>query len=340
MLEAMSSRIGVIIPCYNVKNHILSVIAGIGSETEKIFVVDDACPQQTGAYVREHCKDPRVEVLSLPENHGVGGATLYGFLEALNADLDIIVKLDGDGQMNPALIPDLVRPIEEQRADYCKGNRFYTMESLAGMPLLRLLGNSVLSFVNKAVSGYWNLMDPNNGFVAIHSSVLHLLPLNKLDERYFFESDMLFRLNTIRAVVCELPIDSRYEEEESNLRVEKIALEFPFKYLTRLSKRIIYNYFIRDFNVCSIELIFGLAFCLWGFGFGLFSWYEGSIEGTFASGGTVMLAALPIILGFQLLLAAVSYDVNNIPKEPLQNCLPKKKHPEKESSNSPRVANF
>jgi hypothetical protein len=185
------------------------------------------------------------------------------------------------------------------------------------MPAVRVFGNSVVSFVSKASSGYWNLMDPANGFTAIHADVLRLLPLDKLDRRFFFECDMLFRLNLARAVVREVPMDSVYGDEKSNLRIGHVALRFPLKYLTRFLKRIFLNYFLRDFNVASLQLVIGTILMAFGGVFGGMRWARSIEQGVPATTGTVMLAALPVILGFQMLLGAVSLDVMSVPETPV-----------------------
>lgn len=312
-------KIAVVIPCYQVRNHIAGVLSRIGPEVTAIFVVDDACPEQSGQWVAQSVADPRITVIFHEKNQGVGGAMITGYRAALAADADVVVKIDGDGQMDPALIGAMTAPILNGSADYTKGNRFFALEALESMPKMRVFGNSVVSFVSKVASGYWNLMDPANGYTAIGKNTLAALPLDKLDRGYFFESDMLFRLNTLRAVVREVPMTAKYGNERSNLRLSRVSLEFPGKYLNRFIKRIFYNYFLRDFNVCSIELVFGVLLMGWGVLFGGYHWVSGSLAGQFASAGTVMLAAMPFILGFQLLLSAVEYDVRNIPSRPLSH---------------------
>ena len=155
--------------------------------------------------------------------------------------------------MDPTLIKFLVKPLIRREADYVKGNRFYNLEDLKTMPFLRLYGNSLLSFINKMVTGYWNLMDPTNGFIAIDKYSLALLPLDKIDNGFFFESDILFRLGLIRAVVMDYPIKSIYKDEKSNLRIHLIFISFPFKYLNRFFKRLFYSYVLREFNVGSLQ---------------------------------------------------------------------------------------
>lgn len=309
------TSIAVVIPSYRVKGHILDVIATIGPECDAVYVVDDACPEGTGAWVAAHCRDPRVRVLRHDTNQGVGGAMITGLRSALAEGARVVVKLDGDGQMDPALIPRLVRPILENEADYTKGNRFFDPDGLKAMPSLRLFGNSVLSFASKLSSGYWNIFDPTNGFTAIHREVALAVPLDKLSRRWFFESDMLFRLGTLRAVVIDVPMPARYQDERSSLVILRIVGEFAFKHLRNLSKRIFYNYYLRNFNIASIEIVLGVLFLALGLWVGVTRWIESARVGVPATAGTVMLAALPILIGVQLILAFLSYDLQNVPRE-------------------------
>ena len=310
-------KIAVAIPCYKVTQHVMGVIAAIGPDVCRIYAVDDACPDASGKFIEEHNTDPRVSVLYNPENRGVGGAIVTAYKAAIAEDMDIVVKIDGDGQMNPALLPQFVRPLLRKRADYSKGSRFYRPESVQGMPPMRLFGNAVLSFLTKVSCGYWNIMDPTNGYTAVRTKVLKELPLDKRESRYFFETDMLFRLYTIRAVVKDVPMDSVYADEESNLKIGKVLPEFLRKHLSRLGRRYAYNYLIRDFNVGTIYSLVGAALVLGGTLFGLLHWFMSNQKNLPASSGTVMLAALPIIIGIQCLIAFMHFDVDNVPNEPL-----------------------
>lgn len=309
----------VIIPAYKVQDHILSVINEVPSEIDAIYVVDDACPNQSGDVVSQSSTDPRVTVISHQTNKGVGGAMKTGYLQALKDKIDICVKIDGDGQMDPVLIHRFLSPILKGQADYTKGNRFHRIESLDSMPFIRKLGNACLSLVNKFTSGYWNIMDPTNGYTAVHRSALSALPLEKISDRYFFESDMLFRLGTVRAVVKDIPMDAVYGEEESGLKVGQTITEFIPLYFKAFWKRLFYTYFLRDFNAASLETVLGALLFIFGFGFGAYSWSASSANLEFASTGTVMLSVVPLIMGFQLLLSALHFDIENVPKEPLQS---------------------
>lgn len=310
-------RIAVAIPCYKVTRHVLEVIQAIGPEVEAIYAVDDACPDGSGRFIEEHNRDPRVRVLYNPENRGVGGAIVTAYQAAMADGMDIVVKIDGDGQMNPALLPSFVRPLLQGRADYTKGNRFFRPESVQGMPPVRLFGNAMLSFLTKLSCGYWNVMDPTNGYTAVRTSVLAELPLDKLEQRYFFETDMLFRLNTVRAVVKDIPMDSLYADEESNLKVGRVLPEFLKKHISRLWRRYVYNYLVRDFNVGTLYSLSGVLLLLAGTAFGTWHWVSGNFNSHPATSGTVMLAALPVLIGIQSLIAFLHYDVSNVPTEPL-----------------------
>lgn len=318
----MTKTVAVVIPSYRVTAHILQVIAEIGPEVQHIYVVDDACPDDSGLLVESQCTDPRVKVLRHAVNQGVGGAVLTGYAAALDDNVDIIVKVDGDGQMKPALIPYFVAPIAQGQADYAKGNRFYNLTHIRKMPAIRLIGNAALSFLAKLSTGYWSLFDPTNGYTAIHAKVARRLDFKQLSQRYFFETDVLFRLNTVRAVVVDVPMDAHYGDEKSNLRISKILGEFLFKHLRNFGKRIFYNYFLRDMTVASLELIFGVLLLTFGVVFGSYHWVNGWIEHTTAPTGTVMLAALPTLVGLQLLLAFVGYDVASQPRRPIHPDLP------------------
>jgi dolichol-phosphate mannosyltransferase len=309
-------NIAVVIPCYKVKTHLLQLISEVGPEVKSIFLVDDSCPENSGKYVSSNCSDSRVIVLYHAANQGVGGAVMTGYQAAIDSGAQIIVKLDGDGQMDPRLIQNFVTPILLGQADYTKGNRFFDLEEIRQMPLLRLFGNTALSFMTKFSSGYWDLFDPTNGYTAIHSEVARHLPFKKISKRYFFESDMLFRLNTLRAVVVDIPMDAKYGDERSNLKISKIASEFFLKHLRNFLKRIFYNYYLRDMSLASIELPLGLGLFLFGCIFGGYEWMHSTYTGLPSSAGTVMLSALPVIIGLQLILAFLGHDIASIPSRP------------------------
>jgi glycosyltransferase involved in cell wall biosynthesis len=299
----------------------MDVIGRIGPEVSLIIVVDDACPEGTGAHVSASAQDPRIVVVRNEANVGVGGAVLHGYRVALQRGADIVVKIDSDGQMDPALLPRIVHPILERLADYTKGNRFFNIEDVRSMPAIRLFGNAVLSFLTKLSSGYWTIFDPTNGYTAIHRSALELLPLDKIDNRFFFESDMLFRLYIAGAVVVDVPMRAVYGDEQSQLRVRNVVLPFALKNLSNTVKRIFYRYFLRDLNIGSLELVAGVILLMFGMIFGASAWISSAAAGVVASAGTVMLAGLPILVGIQFILGFFAFDVSAVPRVPLQALL-------------------
>jgi glycosyltransferase involved in cell wall biosynthesis len=314
---ASSATIGVVVPCYKVTDHILHVLANIGPEVSRIYVVDDHCPDGSGTLVESSSEDERIRVIYHDENQGVGAATISGYKQALDDGVDVVVKIDGDGQMDPALIPTLVAPVVGHYADYAKGNRFFDIESVRPIPFWRRVGNAALSFLSKLSSGYWQVFDPTNGYTAIDARVAAALPFDKIRKRFFFESDMLFRLGTIRAVVTDIPMPAIYGDETSNLSVGRAVPAFFLRHTQNLAKRLIYDYFIRDFSIASVELLTGFVFLTFGTVFGASRWIQSISEGVAATAGTVMIAALPIFLGTQLLLSFLNYDMQRIGTVPL-----------------------
>ncbi len=309
-----NTRIAVVIPCYKVTKQITEVLNAIPKCVTKIYCVDDACPDNSKSVIQT-VQDKRICLLTHEINKGVGGAMITGYKAALKDNCDVIVKIDGDGQMDPALIPVFIAPILNEECDYTKGNRFFRIEDIKNMPNIRIFGNLALSFLTKISTGYWNVFDPTNGYTAIHAAALKEIPLDKLAERYFFESDILFRLNTIQAAIKDIPMRAHYADEESNLKISKIMLPFLGKHLQNFSKRVIYNYFLRDFNPASIQLLLGVPLFFFGVIFGILQWSHSVATETVSTAGTVMLSALPIIIGMQFMLSFLQYDIGVVPKD-------------------------
>ena len=311
-------KVAVVIPCYKVTDHVVDVISAIGPEVSHIFAVDDCCPEQSGDFIEKNVTDARVSVLRHEQNKGVGGAVITGYRAALERDIDVVVKVDGDGQMDPVLIPRFLAPILSGEADYAKGNRFFSATAVRDMPGVRLFGNAVLSFMTKISSGYWSVFDPTNGYTAIHRNTLASLDLRALSERYFFETDMLIRLGEVRAVVTDVPMLAVYGDEVSGLKIKRILAEFLGKHLKATIRRIVYQYFLRDFSLASLNLMAGFSLFIFGCLFGAVEWVISAQSGVPATTGTVMLAVLPIITGLQMLLFFFSSDIASEPTKPLQ----------------------
>jgi glycosyltransferase involved in cell wall biosynthesis len=308
-------KVGVVIPVYKIpKDTLIQVIRTIPEGAAHIIVVDDDCPRGSAA-VAEGLGQARVTVLRNERNLGVGGAVIAGYRKALALGCEIVVKMDGDGQMDPAHFDRLIEPLLNHEADYAKGNRFRDFKALARAPRMRLFGNSILSFLVKIASGYWNIIDPTNGYTAIHRDALARLELDKLSQRYFFESDMLISLGLAELVVRDVDMPARYGSEESSMSLWRVALDFPALLLRGLGKRILFKYFIFDFNMASVYLLIGLPMFSGSMIFGLIEWWDSVATSTPKSAGTIMLAALPIIVSFQMLLQAVQIDIDSVPRK-------------------------
>ena len=307
--------ITVVIPCYNVSRHIAEVIKNLPVDVTWIIAVNDSSKDNTGNILNEIQKEnKKLIVINHEKNQGVGGAMLTGFKKSLELDSDITIKMDGDDQMDSSYIPELIRPIIDKKADYTKGNRFRDFKSLKKMPVIRRIGNMGLSFLIKASSGYWNIFDPNNGFVAISKEMLRTINTNKIHKRYFFESSMLIELYNADAVIQEIPMKARYGDEKSSLSVTRALFGFPPKLFKAFIRRIILKYFLFDFNIASVYMLFGIPFFIIGVIYGVVNFVKYANSHLPAPTGTVVIPTLLIILGFQLLLSAVSYDITNYPR--------------------------
>ena len=311
------NKIIVVIPTYKASDKILLTLNGIPDFIDNIFVIDDNCPENSGQLVERHSKDERVSVIYNSINLGVGGATKKGMIKAVNSGCDVIVKMDADNQMNPDLMHLLVLPILNKQYDYTKGNRYFFPDHFAKIPKTRLFGNLALSFFSKLSSGFWNVFDPNNGYVAISSKLIPYLNIEKINDRYFFESDMLFRLGLLSARILDVPMLPIYGDEKSTLNPLKMILPFTINHIKNFFKRIAYKYFIRDFSLGSIYLIAAISLISFATVFGLFQFANSIIENDPRSPGTVALFVTSIILGFQFLIAFLTYDItscqNNVP---------------------------
>lgn len=303
-----ATRVAVVIPCYRVERKVAAVIATVPSFVSLIVAVDDGCPNGSGQVIRE-LNDARVVVISHTRNQGVGGAVMTGYRECLRRGADIVVKMDGDGQMDPARLPALIAPLLRGEADYTKGNRWTHCARLANMPWARRLGSLGLSFLAKLASGHWNVFDPCNGYTAIRAAVLRQLDHECVARDYFFEISMLVELGILSANVRDVPTASIYGDETSSLRIGRVLRTFPPRLVRSLARRIWARHFVGEFGPIGLFLTSGLLLVAWAILFGGCSWLSSWRSGVPATSGTVMLAAMPFLAGFELLLQALVMDI-------------------------------
>lgn len=310
-----SNHIAVVIPAFRVGQYIAGVIRKVPSFVQTIIAVDDHSSDDTRQVLDQLARtDQRLVVIHHGRNEGVGGATKSGYHEALRRGADVVVKMDGDGQMNPDYIERLVAPISSGQAEYTKGNRFQGWSYLQTMPLMRKIGNLGLSFLIKLASGYWNVFDPTNGFTAISAKTLQELDSERLEQGYLFESSMLVELYMLNVRIKQVPMPAVYNGAPSSLSIWKSLFEFPRYLLPALVRRFVRRYVWEDFTAVSVFVILGLLSLAFGTIFGVYHWIKSIQMAQPATAGTVMLSALPIILGFQLLLQAIVLDIANVPR--------------------------
>lgn len=307
-----------VIPAYNEAKHIGDVLRSLPSFLRSIIVVNDCSRDETAAVVQQvAAEDPRVILVNHETNQGVGGAMVSGFRKALELEAQLVVKLDGDGQMDPTYLRELLQPLLMGEADFAKGNRFHDFRALARMPLLRRAGNMGLSFLTKAAVGYWNCFDPCNGYVAIRGEILAALPLESLHRSYFFETSLLAQLYLLGAVIRDVPMPAIYGNEVSHLSITRVLCEFPPKLLHCLVRRLVLKNFIYDFSMETVFLLAGLPLLCLGVLYGGWNWWHYMLINLPAPTGTVVIPAMLIILGFQLVLSALGEDLRAVPRHPL-----------------------
>jgi len=307
------NSVHVILPAYNEEGFIAECICSLPEYVDRIVVVDDCSVDRTREAVAA-LSDPRLLILQTHLNSGVGGAMKLGYQTALENGAQILVKMDADGQMPPEHLSKLLDGIVEKDYDYAKGNRFLHSKEIRAMPASRIFGNIILTFLTKAASGYWHIFDPQNGYTAIRASALRAIPFERIDNRFFFENDILVHLNIENHRVIDIAMPARYGEEISDLKISKILLTFPPLLLRRFAYRVIQKYVLRNFSPIALFLLLGLPLFFWGLLDGAYLWAHSMATGAPAATGSIMLALVPIVLGFQLILQAIVLDIQETPK--------------------------
>ena len=306
-------KIVAVVPCHRSSSKAPLVVKELLNYVDFVICVDDQCPERTGLKIKKYIQSDNLKVILHKKNRGVGGATKTGIKFAQSLNAEIIIKIDSDGQMNPSYIPRLIHPIINKTADFTKGNRFRNIDVFFKMPKIRLIGNIFLSFITKLSTGYWELFDPTNGFIAINSNILEQIDLDKIDNRYFFETDLLFRCGLSDVVINEIPIPVIYNNEKSGLNPFIELFRYFFRHITIFLKRIIYQYFLIDFNPGSLSFILGFFTGLYTFFSGLKSltYYKGlNMESPL---GVKILFLTSSIITVQLIISFMYYDATQRP---------------------------
>jgi len=309
------SSVAVVVPAYNEEELIGPTLADIPDYIDSIIVTDDASTDDTAARVEAMAqRDARIVLIRHERNQGKGSAVVDGYRKAIHQGHDIVVTMDGDNQMPSDHLSSLLDPLVEGGYDAAKGNRFLAASgTLDKMPKYRLLGNILLTLATKIASGYWSIFDSQNGFWAVTAASLAKLDDFHIARRYDLENSLLIHLNILGARVADVPIPARYGNEISGIRLWRVTPRILLTLFTGFWRRVLLRYVLYNFHPIALFLFSGLALTLWGVGFGI--WVTiGSLGPEAATTGTVMLAVLPFLMGFQLLLAAFVLDILSEPK--------------------------
>ncbi len=302
------NSIGVVIPCFMGGEITVKLIEKIINYADKVVLIDDKCPLNTGKKIIDKNFGDKVKVIFNAKNIGVGGSTKKGFDYLLKENCEIILKMDADYQMLPEDIPRMCEPIIQEECEATKGNRFTNIEKLFEMPKIRLIGNTFLSYMSKFSTGYWEIFDPNNGFIAFKAETLKKIDLKKTDNRFFFETDILFRCSLKNIAIKNVSIDANYDNNYSSLNPIKEIFPFFIKNIKLLIKRIIYQYYLLDFNVGSIDLLLSILFGFSSFIFGIFLFIRSNITNELTTAGTASIFTILSILSVQFFLSFIYYD--------------------------------
>ena len=229
------SKLGIVVLAYSEEKFIESVINTIPEFADRIYVIDDGSPDKTVEIVKT-LNHPRVNLMWHENNRGPGAALSTGYQAALKDNMDVVVKVDGDGQMPLDQIEDLIIPIIKGTVDYTKGDRLSNSEYRQSIPRFRLLGNILLTWLTRIASGYWHLNDSQNGFTAISKKALETINCN-LYPYYGYLNDLLVQLNACQFKILDVPMPARYGKEKSKIKYSK--------YITKVSPLLLRSFLWR-----------------------------------------------------------------------------------------------
>lgn len=244
------ARVGVLIPAYNEATQIDGVLRGLPAFVDDVVVVDDASTDDTVRVVREaQGRDPRIVVIELEQNRGVGGALAEAYKWARDNGLDVAVSIDGDGQMDADEMIDLIEPIVAGDADYTKGNRLLDADQWEKIPRIRFFGNAVLSLLTKPTSGYWAVADSQSGYTAAGVWALQHIDWDAVYPRYGRPNDVLTLANLAECRVADVPVKAIYGVgERSSMKIAKVTFAIAFLLFRRFWYRLFNKYVLRDFH--------------------------------------------------------------------------------------------
>ncbi len=305
-------RVAAILPCYNEEKLITKTITTLPDFVDHIIAVDDLSTDKTWKTIQGLAKkNKRVIPIHHTVNQGIGGAYVSGFEKALGNGADLIFTMAGDAQCNPKYMSNMADTLIDENLDYVKANRFVHLEALRQMPTFRRVGNTIITILTKFSSGYYSIFDSQNGYGVFKKKTLENLPVEHIGRRYDYENTLLISLAIMGAKIKDEAVPAIYGDEESTIPVFKTTMRALKVVWLGFWRRIYNKYVIVNFHPIALFIFCGLFLTGIGTLFGLYLLVAKIGYSITPSSGTVMLAVLPIILGFQLLLSAITMDMNN-----------------------------
>jgi glycosyltransferase involved in cell wall biosynthesis len=303
-------RVAVVVPAHDEEELIGGTLAGIPEFVDRVYVVDDHSRDETVTRAQE-AGDARVEVISHPQNEGVGAAIVTGYRRAVTEGIDVTCVMAADGQMDPADLEGIVTPVARGEVDYAKANRLFTGQAWQLMPRHRYLGNAVLSMLTKIASGYWHVADSQSGYTAISRETLERLDLDRIYPRYGFPNDMLVHLNVWNARVRDVPSRPIYGVgERSGIKLRRVIPSIAWLLLKGFLWRLREKYVIRDFHPLVFFYALGILLTLAGLVLGAVETFL-RLRGNELTTPTMILVALLLISGSQFTLFAMWFDMES-----------------------------
>lgn len=305
-------KVATILPCFNEEKLIEKTVKTIPDFVDKVIIIDDKSTDETLKIAKQLSKtNDKIVLVHLDVNEGIGGAYIHGFNVSLELSIDLIVTMAGDAQCNPEYISEMIDSLIDNDLAYVKANRFVHLNELKSMPKMRRIGNTIITILTKFSSGYYSIFDSQNGYGVFKKETLEKLPFEHIGRRYDYENTLLIALSIMGAKIKDVPVPAIYGDEESTIPVFKTTLRALRVVWKGFWRRMYYKYVVVNFHPIALFLFSGLLFALAGVGFALFILIEKLIYSNTPSTGTVMLCVLPLILGFQLILSAITMDMNS-----------------------------
>lgn len=308
--------VAVVVPAYNEAEHVGDVLATMPDFVDRVYAVDDASTDDTWSVIRAHAArtattadvEPArnadadavadggglVVPIRQPENRGRGACVKLGYRRALDEGYDVIAVMDGDGQMDPALLDDILDPVVEGRADYAKGDRLRYPSTRRAMSGWRTFGNALLTFLTKLSSGYWKTADSQNGYTAVSRETLERVPFEELYDRYGFLNDVLTTLNVHGMRVTSVPHEAVYGTEDSGIRYRSFVPRLSALLARNFVRRLVRRYLVLDFHpaaFCYLLGVVGLVVGLAAAGLATVALDRNALVGVLVSWVGVLLAA-------------------------------------------------